>query len=78
MAKLVVRRESKPLSTFGTIPVGSVFQIVDDNDVLLKIERSRSEIGITQNALDLANFQLYEVDDDSEVNVLQSELTLYK
>ena len=78
MAKLVIRRESKPLSTFGTIPVGSVFQIVDDNDVLLKIERSRSEIGITQNALDVSNFRLYEVDDDSEVNVIHSELILYQ
>jgi len=77
MAKLVVRREPKPLSTFGTIPVGSVFQIVG-GDVLLKIERSRSEIGITQNALDVANFRLYEVDDDSEVNIIQSELILYK
>jgi hypothetical protein len=78
MAKLVIRREPKPLSTFGAIPVGSVFQIVDDDDVLLKIERSRSEIGITQNALDVANFRLYEVDDDSEVNVIQSELILYQ
>jgi len=78
MAKLVIRREPKPLSTFGAIPVGSVFQIVDDDDVLLKIERSRSEIGITQNALDVANFRLYEVDDDTEVNVIQSELILYQ
>jgi len=78
MAKLVVRREPKPISTFGTIPVGSVFQIVDGNDVFLKIERSRSEIGITQNALDVANFRLYEVDDDTEVNVIQSELILYQ
>ncbi len=78
MAKLVVRREPKPLSTFGAIPVGSVFQIVDDDDVLLKIERSRSDHGIAQNALDVANFRLYGVEDDSEVNVLQSELILYK
>ena len=78
MAKLVVRRDPKPQSTFGAIPVGSVFQIVDVNDVLLKIERSRSDHGITQNALDVANFRLYAVDDDSEVNVIQSELILYQ